>query len=401
MNIHQITDIFQKAFCIACITFLIVFFIPAVIKAQDETESPPDFPVEVFHEYENDHDTLIPFVFNGYLYTFSLNLETPLWRLFIGGDLISPFVIRDEELFLYDVFNNIYSIDIYRGEIKWKKNIDEEIKGRPLFYEGYIILGTLRGSIFVLDYQDGEILYENRGNLGISASISMFLNLIIVPYKNGKIVAYNVDTREVEWEFNSGNIISVDPVIMGEYLYFGDWDNTLYALDASSGQPLWQSYVGHRVMRDFLVFDDEIILFFSREGILGVERENGNIKWIKYFRNIEFNYNYFQGFNKFFIFTPDFIALSPDGGGVIFNYRERAFNLYKEMLFDKMVEGEKPLSEGERYRILSEAYFSVSDYPLLPASKLGKDLVYFVADDYFLYVYDLSKDFFLLRYKMG
>ena len=132
-----------------------------------------------------------------------------------------------------------------------------------------------------------------------------------------------------------------------------------------------------------------------------LRRDTGEIKWVKQFENVDFNYNYFPGLEKFFIFIPDFIALSPRDGQVLFKYRERAHYYYKEMLFENMVEGERLLSDNDKLRYLTEVYFAVSSYPVLPPRKNGSNLIYFVTDNSFFYVYDVEKDFYLLKYKLN
>jgi len=71
------------------------------------------------------------------------------------------------------------------------------------------------------------------------------------------------------------------------------------------------------------------------------------------------------------------------------------------MLFDNMVEGEYPLSDEERIKILSDVYFTVSNYPILPPVEFDNEFVYFVTEDLYLYIYDLKKDFFIVKFKMS
>ncbi len=389
------------------VVFLYLFTLFSSIKAQDEPIYPeqqkyfPEYESETLNKSEIEDDIIFPLVFNGYLYSFSLSLKLPIWRLFIGGDLVNPFLIEDSHIYLYDIYNRVYSIDIKKGETLWKINIENEIKGKPLFYENYIIVSTLNGNIYVIDVENGEIVYKYTGTGEIYAGLSLYENLIIVPYKNGEIIAYNVEKNCEEWVFRSGGIISIAPVIKDGILFFGAWDDTLYALDVRSGKAIWISYIGQSITREFLIFNNEIIIFLSRGEIQSIDRTDGNIKWVKYMKNVEFSYNYFSGNNKVLLFMPDLIAINPLDGSIIFNYRERAFNLYKEMLFDSMVEGEHPLSDEERIKILSDVYFTVSNYPILPPVEFDNEYVYFVTEDLYLYIYDLKKDFFIVKFKMS
>jgi hypothetical protein len=131
-----------------------------------------------------------------------------------------------------------------------------------------------------------------------------------------------------------------------------------------------------------------------------LHRNKGEIKWVKYFKDVEFNYNYFSGPKTMYVFVPDFIALDPSSGSMLFDYRERSFTLYKDMLFDNMVEGERPIPDQERVRLLNEQYFSVSDFPYLPPDIVNERFAYFITDENILYVYDLQQDFFVLKYHL-
>jgi outer membrane protein assembly factor BamB len=361
----------------------------------------PDYRIEVFHEAAESEEAILPFVYNGYLYTFSLEQKLPLWRIFIGGDLANPFTTKDRNLYIYDVFNRVYSIDFVKRKIEWRVDINNEIKGKLWVYRNFVLASTNKGRIYVINSEDGKIMHEYNGNEEINASFKVYENLMIVPYKNGKIVAYNIDTRETEWEFYSNGIINVAPVIRDGLLFFGAWDRTFYSLDVLSGKPVWNSYVGENISRDVIIFDNEIILFFSRGEVMCLRKDDGEIEWVKQFENVDFNYNYFPGLDKFFIFIPEFIALNPRDGQVIFKYRERAHYYYKEMLFDNMVEGERLLSDNDKLRYLTEVYFTVSSYPVLPPRENGSNLIYFVTDNSFFYVYDVNKDFYLLKYKLN
>ncbi len=387
------------------------FFNAQFLHAQDSNENPPQVSGDesLFPEYEVEHlnrppegtDTIFPMIFNGSLYSFSLGISKPIWKIFIGGDLLNPFAVQDGDVYFYDIYNRMYAIDLRSGKVLWVSLIKNEISGKPLIYENYIIISTSDGGIYVLIRSDGHQLYSYESEDEINAGLTIYKNLLIVPYKSGKVVAYDIATRKQVWLFSSGGIISVSPELRDSSLYFGAWDGTFYSLDAGTGKSKWISYVGDNITRDFLVFDAVIVLFFSKGEVVCLNRQNGSIEWIKYFSTVDFNYNYFSGEKALYVFLPDFIALDPMSGAERFDYRERAFNLYKEMLFNNMVEGKNPLSDKDRIRLLSDVFFTVDAFPYLPPGRVGKNLVYFITGNAYLYVYDLLKDFFILKYKMS
>jgi len=371
------------------------------LEAQEVSEFFPDFPVERLNTIKDAGDLILPFVYKGYVYVFSLEQEILLWRIFIGGDLANPFIVDRDTLYLYDVYNRVYSIDMRGGKIRWKVDLRQVIRGKPCVHQDTLILATQKGIIYVIDSESGRITDEYKGEGEISSGLNVYEDLMIVAYKSGRVVAYDIETKKPHWKFACKGIISIRPVVQDGFVFFGAWDDTFYVLHAEDGSPLWDSYVGENISREFLVFDDEIVLFFTKGEILTLNRRNGEIKWVKYFKGIEFNYNYFPGREKCFIFVPELLAINLEDGSILFNYRERAFFFYKEMLFENMIAGKVRLNDEDRVRLLGEKYFTISGYPFLPPLSAGEKYVYFVADNSFLYVYNLKEDFFIIKYKIG
>ncbi|MBN2325148.1 MAG: PQQ-binding-like beta-propeller repeat protein [Spirochaetes bacterium] len=390
----------KRPFTLYIVVFLCTFCARSGVRAQEELF--PAFEIEKLNEYQDeDTDLLVPLVYNGYVYIFSLAQPNPIWRLFIGGDISRPFERGKDTLYLFDIYNRLYAVDMKKGEVFWKLSAAEEIRGSPLVLDRHLVLPTAKGIVQVIDRNSGDVIdtYSQGGE--IYTDLVRHENLIVVSYKSGNIVAYNIESRKPEWVFRSGGIVTVSPVLNGGVLYFGAWNRTMYALDVRTGEPRWISYVGKNITRDFLVFEREIMLFFADGELLSLSRDDGGIRWVQYVKGVNFSYNYFGGPDRLYLFTPDFIAVDPSDGSVLFNYRDRAFSLFKEMLFENMMEGKEPITEEERSRIQNEMYFSQNSYPILPPLATGGRYVYFVAEDSYLYVYDLVKDFFIIKYPMS
>jgi outer membrane protein assembly factor BamB len=394
----------MKSHATACtvITLICIVLLLSPGQAQDLSNTGlfPNYEVESLHRGTESTETVFPFIYKGSLYAFSIGFRSPIWKIFIGGDLLSPYTVDDEIVYFYDIYNRVYAIDLHRGKLIWRSSLGNQIKGKIIVYSGFLVASTIDGAVHILDRRNGDLLFTYRGRSEINAGITIFENIIIIPYRNGDIVAYNLISRREDWIFNVGSLISVRPVIRDGEIYFGSWDDVFYALDVRTGETLWSSYVGNTLTRDFLVFEREIVLFFSDGEVVCLHRNRGEIKWVKYFKNVEFNYNYFAGPDTMYVFIPDFIALDPASGGMLFDYRERSFTLYKDMLFDNMVEGERPILDQERVRLLNERYFSVSEFPYLPPDIIDGRYAYFITDENVLYIYDLHKDFFVLKFNL-
>jgi len=354
---------------------------------------------EIINKYSSQDKKLLPFVYNGFIYTFSVDRKLLLWKFFIGGDLENPFVLDNNQLFFFDIYNRLYSVDFIDGKLRWVKAIDNEIIGKPVIIKGSVVVITQNGRILVFSKSSGKLieLYDTKHE--IAGGGNFYKDLMVVTFKEGMIIAYNIYTGKKVWQFINTGFISIKPIIDEGKLFFGTWDNNFYSLDLEKGKLLWINYIGSKVSRDFLIFKNSIILFLSDGEILSLDKQTGIINWVKYFKGIDFDYNYFKGIEKFYIFRPELVAYDPLSGSVLFNYRERVYKLYKDMLFDTMVEGKHFINEKEKESLLKNKYFVVNSYPVLPPIN-DNNLVYFVGEDSNLYIYDIKKDFFIVKYKL-
>ena len=105
----------------------------------------------------------------------------------------------------------------------------------------------------------------------------------------------NVGSLVVKWSFTTGASVSATPAVAGGQVYFPDWAGNLYALDANTGQQIWQTqistYTGipNDVSRTTpAVYNNELILGddLSESGphngarLLAVDRATGNLLWM-------------------------------------------------------------------------------------------------------------------------
>jgi len=57
------------------------------------------------------------------------------------------------------------------------------------------------------------------------------------------ITPQNVASLQPAWSFQTGDVVSASPTVVGGVVYIGSWDGFFYALDAHTGQRLWQFQV--------------------------------------------------------------------------------------------------------------------------------------------------------------
>ena len=75
----------------------------------------------------------------------------------------------------------------------------------------------------------------------------------------GYVHAVDAETGEAEWTFEPDGYASSAPAVVDGRVYVGTWGQQFYALDATTGDPVWQADVGHRFGSSSPVVHDGVV----------------------------------------------------------------------------------------------------------------------------------------------
>lgn len=105
----------------------------------------------------------------------------------------------------------------------------------------------------------------------------------------------NVSSLAVKWVFTTAASVSATPTFAGGVVYFPDWAGNLYAVNASTGQQIWQttipSYTGiandksrvsPAVYNNELIFGETLDAYGLHDGarVMAVDMTSGKLLWV-------------------------------------------------------------------------------------------------------------------------
>ncbi|OLT11413.1 hypothetical protein BJF79_24095 [Actinomadura sp. CNU-125] len=174
-------------------------------------------------------------------------------------------------LYLADDADALHAVDAENGDGMWRFDAGNEIDTKPVFAEGRVYFGSIDGSLYAVDADTGREAWNHRFD-GPEWDPAMADNAGyptvadgVVYYENGVYVcAFDADTGRRLWTYEPGasdGIMLLD-VRDGRVLFRdgveGDGDETLYALDARTGERLWDDTLGERttVAGDVMYYED-------------------------------------------------------------------------------------------------------------------------------------------------
>lgn len=142
----------------------------------------------------------------------------------------------------------------------------------PVTYDNRVVYGAIHNALFAVDAKTGKQRWSTKidqiliFNSPVSANGTLYLSSYEESHhtspesQQGYVSAYNPQNGTLVWQHTVGNWVLTQPTVVGGVVYFGSYDDHLYALKASNGAPLWSHDLGGHIFDQPFVYDGTIIV---------------------------------------------------------------------------------------------------------------------------------------------
>lgn len=246
--------------------FVYVSYGPGIV-AYDVTEereawqySPPESTAPIFAPPSVQDDRIVVGDFGasqGFLSpgnTFTLYGLTIADQKAISENWANPELVKDryvgEALQVGDVVYvptsdfAVLAVEVESGDLLWRFETDEgAVWGQPVFYEGTLYITSLDRHAYALDAETGDLIWSSEvdGAVSAKATINPEANLLYVPSFDNQLHALNLDDGKEEWSADATDWIWNAPAFNENVLYYADSSGDVFAIDATSGDTIWQT----------------------------------------------------------------------------------------------------------------------------------------------------------------
>jgi serine/threonine protein kinase/outer membrane protein assembly factor BamB len=137
--------------------------------------------------------------------------------------------------------------------IAWVYETQERLNSAPVITDGHVFVGSDAQNLHVIDVEtgDGRRIYESDFSPHenhISSSPAVIDDTVYVAFgdslqsqRGGEIVAIDTNSFETRWTFETDSTFSTSPVPAGSTVYVGGQGEGFYALDAATGELIWNA----------------------------------------------------------------------------------------------------------------------------------------------------------------
>jgi len=173
-----------------------------------------------------------------------------VWQRSVGIIEFPPSVVQGVA-YLQLQRGKIYALKTSNGRVLWSRDYKRCAASQPTVSDGVIYAAYMhpscakhqagaKGFVVALDARTGKELW--RFNAGVIESSPLLVgNLLYVGSWDQHVYALDITTHRPRWTFDAGASISGSPAYANGTVYIGTDDGQLYALDARSGKQRWRA----------------------------------------------------------------------------------------------------------------------------------------------------------------
>ena len=175
---------------------------------------------------------------------FSVNKSYPQvkmgWSAATGKGIYSSPVVYNNSVYVGDDLGELSCYTLKEGKLKWTFKSNARIVGTPDAGNGVVVFGSADASIYGVDAKSGQLRWKMETPKAVLGAVTIQKGIAYVGGSSGSFYAIDVKTGRLQWEFTGvKGYIETKPLVYGDKVIFGAWDNNLYALEKATGRKLW------------------------------------------------------------------------------------------------------------------------------------------------------------------
>ena len=257
---------------------------------------------ELLWKYPNVFTVSSPAVANGMVYVGSSDANlyavhaatgTLLWKYTTGGAVTSSPTVVNGSVYVASTDANVYALDARTGALLWKFATEGiSITSSPAVANGVLYIGAEdhivrsgvaveEGSVRALDAATGTLLWIYPTLTWIDSSPAVSNGIVYAGSLDGTFYALNSNDGSLLWQFTAGDHnLQSSPAVAGGVVYFGSTDGNIYALNAKTGDLLWQYTTGGAVISSPAVANGVVYVgSYDGNSLYALNASTGALLW--------------------------------------------------------------------------------------------------------------------------
>lgn len=201
---------------------------------------------------------------NGTLYALNASNGKFKWSYTTGGAIDSSPAVVNGIVYFGSADDKLYALNANTGTLEWSYTTGGIINSSPAVNAGIVYIGSNDASLYALDATSGTLIWsysiKNGYNIINSspavANGDVYIGSYDIQGVDTNLYALNATTGTLQWTYSvNGCGIDSAPTVAGGVVYVGSDGSggyedgcfagaNLFALNAMTGTPVWDTYIG-------------------------------------------------------------------------------------------------------------------------------------------------------------
>src|SRR5262245_4950667 len=189
---------------------------------------------------------------------------TQKWVFSING-YPTPIAVADEVIYFGDDDRHLFAVNANDGKEIWKFKASEEI-GTPAIMDGRAFFSDRNGNLYAVDLKNGQAIWKAAKKNKVATALVAYNKSVYYGGRENSLYAVDALTGEEKWVYRTTKPCPA-PVAANGAIYVACRDDTLVAIDAESGRERWKYQTSHRPI-SHPVIGNGVIYYLDEEGIM-------------------------------------------------------------------------------------------------------------------------------------
>lgn len=211
------------------------------------------------------------------------------WLLKTGVGIYASPIVNDKRVFIGDDLGYLTAYRLKDGKKQWSYKAGNRIVGTPAIEDGIIVFGSADHAIYGVKARNGKRLWKVNTNGAVLGAATISQGIAYIGGSDGEFRAINIHTGKVIWTYTGiKGYIETKPLIEGNAVIFGAWDNTLYALNKITGKEIWK-WKGEKERMHYspaavwpLAAHDKVFITDPERAMTAIDMNTGKTVWRTY-----------------------------------------------------------------------------------------------------------------------
>ncbi|MBI1370806.1 MAG: PQQ-binding-like beta-propeller repeat protein [Planctomycetes bacterium] len=222
-------------------------------------------------------DKLVTFETGNILSCIRADTGQILWREKVGSDIerfSKP--VRDDKRVVISSEIHAYVYDIEGGDLLKVFPLAYVSNTTPVVVGGLLIFGSPTGVVFAQDVSQGLLRWTYQVGSAVSTNPVIAGPTLITTDSLGAVVAFNPFTGVVLWRTKAWGRVSAEPAASDLMVYVASEDQSLYALERTSGTQRWRYYARDPLITPPTLVGDYLLTYVPSEGLVCLDSITGD-----------------------------------------------------------------------------------------------------------------------------